>query len=516
MPKETEDFEDFGVFNEWDLAQKTPRGVKSWPVRRQDPDPVLPDRCRHAFLFQLSPSDRSRYRAILEELGLQVSAFDSLARGLKSLESRPSALLLVYEEDLADTLAGLQRLPHTPGLYPEILVLRSVEAYLAEPLTDTARGAETVSALRGALGRKRPRPPFWTWVLHPAGLEELRPLVQRILDSRAYRVAHLQQQRIRSLYEQCVEISLLESERPLAQKGLSLALEVSGGVAGAVLRQTSKTLEVECEKGADEAQMRRLVSFLQERLDPETHRWEWIPLQSNLKRGKKRILGAHVAIVPITRKNGIFYLMAIFPGHRGRWDADVVADVDLVVSHMRLGWASVDGPSVWVTHGFRDQWTGLYGEKALCIEGRKTSGRKRRRLPLGLLVIDVDGFKDVNEEQGHLAGGALIRAAARRLHEEVKAPALAGRIGPDVFAVLLRRASHRRLARLAARLKRALGGAPLSLGGRFGAVTVTVTVGYALGEDAAHRDVEMLLSRARTAVRSGKARGGDCIVSYAP
>ena len=75
---------------------------------------------------------------------------------------------------------------------------------------------------------------------------------------------------------------------------------------------------------------------------------------------------------------------------------------------------------------------GLYEQMAAAL-----AAADRERQPTSLLLIDLDGFKEVNDSLGHAVGDDLLRAFAHRMQEEIGSTHLLARLGGDEFAVLV-------------------------------------------------------------------------------
>jgi diguanylate cyclase (GGDEF)-like protein len=126
--------------------------------------------------------------------------------------------------------------------------------------------------------------------------------------------------------------------------------------------------------------------------------------------------------------------------------------------------------------------------------------------PVGLIYVDLDDFKNVNDTHGHAAGDRVLREIAERLRADLREQDMAGRLGGDEFAVLLTGVTGvEQLTSLAERLQRRLE-RPVPWG------DVVLEAGVSLGVALASGDVdaEALLSDGDTAMyyakRAGKGR----------
>jgi diguanylate cyclase (GGDEF)-like protein len=81
---------------------------------------------------------------------------------------------------------------------------------------------------------------------------------------------------------------------------------------------------------------------------------------------------------------------------------------------------------------------------------------RRERTPLSLAMVDLDHFKRINDEHGHAAGDAVLKATAQLLREQLRSVDIAGRLGGEEFTVLMPNTSLHACAAVMQRMLQAL------------------------------------------------------------
>lgn len=165
-----------------------------------------------------------------------------------------------------------------------------------------------------------------------------------------------------------------------------------------------------------------------------------------------------------------------------------------------------------VRSGLTDFLTGWHNRRYLHARLKEELARAQRQgTSLTCLLIDLDRFKEINDQHGHLAGDAALREAAQRVDAHLRGSDAAARFGGDEFVVLAPDTAPDRAAVLAERIRAAVCVPPLELpnGAR---VTLTVSIGIAgikLSRDEADLKAasERLLAEADSALYRAKQRG---------
>lgn len=128
----------------------------------------------------------------------------------------------------------------------------------------------------------------------------------------------------------------------------------------------------------------------------------------------------------------------------------------------------------------------------------------RETRPTGVLLVDVDNFKLLNDTLGHQAGDVALREVARRLKATLRSYDFVGRYGGEEFLVLAHGCEEENALALGERLREAVAGVPIDLNGA--KLTTTISVGVTT-TDLAGRAADALLASADNALYKAKQRG---------
>jgi diguanylate cyclase (GGDEF)-like protein len=131
---------------------------------------------------------------------------------------------------------------------------------------------------------------------------------------------------------------------------------------------------------------------------------------------------------------------------------------------------------------------------------------------IGVIMLDLDHFKQVNDTYGHLAGDHVLVEAARRMKEAVRSYDLIGRYGGEEFLVVSPDCDGEQIQICAERIRSAMAGQPVLAHGS--AIAITVSAGTAVLVPRLNTEKEAL-EAADTALYRAKSGGRNQVVSLA-
>ena len=158
----------------------------------------------------------------------------------------------------------------------------------------------------------------------------------------------------------------------------------------------------------------------------------------------------------------------------------------------------------------QDVLTGVANRRSLMLAlERELAGAQRQRVPLSLLMLDIDHFKRVNDQYGHLAGDQVLRHVVKVVGQRLRAQDLLGRYGGEEFLVLLPHTDAQGAQQLGQQLCEAVQAAPCDWSGQ--SIAVTTSIGVASYLPGMPTDWEALLQAADKALYRAKAAGRNCV-----
>jgi diguanylate cyclase (GGDEF)-like protein len=216
--------------------------------------------------------------------------------------------------------------------------------------------------------------------------------------------------------------------------------------------------------------------------------------------------------VPVLGAASTLGVLALHSCRRRRFTSEEVAAATALATVVATAWEQVAHHEVVAYQAMHDSLTAL-PNRALFLDrldqtlSRRTTGSPSKAGVAAVLLIDLDDFKEVNDNLGHHAGDAVLVAAARRFLRVVRPEDTVARLGGDEFAVLCESAPDEHAAAALARRVQAAIERPISVDGDV--ITVTATVGIAVTRRHSTTAVtsDWLLRDADAALYSAKRQG---------
>jgi diguanylate cyclase (GGDEF)-like protein/PAS domain S-box-containing protein len=163
----------------------------------------------------------------------------------------------------------------------------------------------------------------------------------------------------------------------------------------------------------------------------------------------------------------------------------------------------------WSYEASHDSLTGLLNRREM--ERRMQTALENAaidRSPLAVVMIDLDGFKKVNDRFGHNAGDDFLRHVGSALREAVRAGDLIARFGGDEFLVMLERTAEEGALRVAQAMLKALSANDFLWTGQAIKAQASLGIGMGSGSDATW---VTFIERADVACYEAKSAGGNCV-----
>jgi diguanylate cyclase (GGDEF)-like protein len=226
-----------------------------------------------------------------------------------------------------------------------------------------------------------------------------------------------------------------------------------------------------------------------------------------------------IALIPLRRHDELDGVLVFVSADPQRFKSELASDF---LAHLGLVAAICIENAVnrarLLRSGLTDFLTGFHNRRYLHARLREELARAQRaHQSLVCLMIDVDHFKRINDQFGHLAGDAVLREVAHRIDAEMRISDSGARFGGDEFAMVLSQATLTEGERIAARVLHAVRNLPVAIGSTT-AETVTLSIGVAVATPGPGlRDykvlAERLIAEADAALYRAKSAGRNRIAT---
>jgi diguanylate cyclase (GGDEF)-like protein len=207
----------------------------------------------------------------------------------------------------------------------------------------------------------------------------------------------------------------------------------------------------------------------------------------------------NIVCVPLRTKDRILGSIEVINKNSGSFDSDDMLILTALANQVAV---AIENARLY-EESIVDGLTGLYQRKYFELRLEEELKRsKRYKHPLNLVMIDIDYFKRVNDEHGHLMGDAVLKEVASVFKKNIRLEDVVARYGGEEFVLIMPHTSVENMRKTGERLRAEIEEMEIS-GIR---ITISVGIGHFDGKemDFDHKD---LISRADRALYLAKKRG---------
>ncbi|MEN8243215.1 MAG: GGDEF domain-containing protein [Chloroflexota bacterium] len=160
-----------------------------------------------------------------------------------------------------------------------------------------------------------------------------------------------------------------------------------------------------------------------------------------------------------------------------------------------------------------DSLTGLNNRRNLFeLAEIELTRAQRYQQPFSIGMLDLDHFKKINDQHGHLVGDEVLQAVAKRVRESIREVDLVGRFGGDEFAVLMPTTGLTEAILTSRRLCKEVSAKPIEIDQHQFTITINIGVSSCKGERAI--TIGTLFDQADQALYAAKRNKENCVAQY--
>nr|WP_320192415.1 diguanylate cyclase [uncultured Desulfobacter sp.] len=135
----------------------------------------------------------------------------------------------------------------------------------------------------------------------------------------------------------------------------------------------------------------------------------------------------------------------------------------------------------------------------------------RNKIPLSLLMTDIDHFKQVNDQYGHIAGDRVLKQFVSQMAQTVRPYDFIGRYGGEEFILCLPDCSIKEGRDIAERMRIKIETTPMHISTHRSPIHITSSFGISSFSSAGENNAETLIKKADEALYSAKNEGRNCV-----